>query len=121
MPRAAGRGPLRLIVALGDPAQERRLLPDLRAHGDLEVVARCLAAEQLLDRLRTAGADAALVAHDLHRLDADALGAAADAGVPLVLLAPAGEDGPWRGAGAVLLPPEADAAAVRAALAFAVE
>jgi septum formation inhibitor-activating ATPase MinD len=122
-----GRDPLRVILALGDPGRERRLLAALRRDAAVGTVARCLDAGQLLARLRAGGADAVVVAHDLHLLGAPELAELAElagAGLRVValiepLVGPAGGGGAGRlsaPAGVTALPVTADADAVRAAL-----
>src|SRR5438309_161021 len=80
--------PLRLAVALGDPAREREILPRLGESSPFVVTERCLSADQLLSCLQTESIDAVLVAADLHRLSERMLGEIVRTGVPLVLLAP---------------------------------
>lgn len=108
--------PLRLAVGLGDPAREQAILPALGEAGDLVVAERCLAAEPLIACARAGQVDVVLVAFDLHRLGATGLDELVRTRVPLVLLAPPDvAERTELGAGAVL-PLDADALAVRAAL-----
>lgn len=108
--------PVRLVVGLGDPERERRLLPALGASGDVAVVERCLSADQLRDSLAAARADAVLVAIDLHRLTDSAIAELARTGTPLVLLAPDPAAERWQPFPGYVLPLEADAVQARQAL-----
>ena len=110
---------VRLLVGLGNAERERRLLPGLLESGEMVVAERCLAADQLLEALRERRGDAALVALDLHRLNAAVLAALQATGVPLIGLASgnpglAAADG-W----AALLPADANAGQLSAAIAAA--
>src|SRR5438034_9671320 len=86
--RGAATVSIRLAVGLGDPEREHFLLPALAESGDFVVVARCLAADQLLACLQRGRVDAALLAADLHRLTESALGDLERARLPPVLLPP---------------------------------
>ena len=108
--------PVRLAAALGDADRERQLLPALLESGDFVLVDRCLTAEQLLSSFELGGADAALVAADLHRLTEAALAELIREGVPLVLLAPAPDAEHWQSFVGQTLPIDADAERVRRAL-----
>lgn len=116
-PATGGFGPtVRLVVGLSDPERERELLPALGETGSVIIVERCLTADHLLARVQGGDVDAALVAADLHRLSAEGIARLAAMGTPMVMLASDGDVGRWlRGPGCVL-PPQADAAAVRQAL-----
>lgn len=118
----ADRGPtgapptVQLVVGLGDPERERRLLPALAASGDLAVVARCLSADEIVAALEAGRADAVLVATDLHRLTDSAVAELARSGLPAVLLAPDPVAARWQSFPGHVLPLEADAEQVRQAL-----
>jgi Mrp family chromosome partitioning ATPase len=80
--------PFRIAVGLGDAERERDLLPALAESGEFTIVARCLAADQLLAQIHDGRVDAALVAFDLHRLNDAALRRLAEARTPFVILVP---------------------------------
>ena len=113
--RGQGRA-TRVVVGLGNAERERRLVPGLIETGEIAVVGRCLAADQLLETLQSDAADVALVALDLHRLNDSTLSALAATGVPLVGLAARSDDvpsgPPWR----AVLPPDVAAEQALAAL-----
>lgn len=106
--------PLRLAVGLGHLERERTLLPTLCDGGNVALVARCLAADELVEQVRPSAVDVALVAADLHRLTDETLVTLRASRVPLVLLTDRPGDGPERGC--TVLPLTATAEAVRAAL-----
>jgi MinD-like ATPase involved in chromosome partitioning or flagellar assembly len=112
--------PIRIVVGLGDPERERRLLPALAEYEDVRVVERCLSADQLLDAATTGRADVALVAFDLHRLGSGALSDLEATRVPRVLLVRDPNDPRWESQRGVVLPIEADADVVRRAVEAAV-
>jgi len=109
-------GPLRIVVGLGDPERERRLLPALAEYEDLRVVERCLSADQLLDAVADGRADVALLAYDLHRLGAGALSDLDSSRVPRILLVQDPSDSRWETQRGVVLPLDADADLVRRAI-----
>ncbi|MHB1131023.1 MAG: hypothetical protein ACYC4L_01405, partial [Chloroflexota bacterium] len=113
---ADGGPPLRLVVGLGDPERERELLPELSECGEFAIVERCLSADEVLSCLERGRVDVALIASDLHRLNAAALAELARARVPLVALARDPHEPRWRGLAGAVLPLEADPRAVREAL-----
>ncbi len=108
--------PLRIVVGLGDPERERRLLPALAEYEDIRVVERCLSADQLLDAVSEGRADVALLAYDLHRLGASALSDLDSTRVPRILLVQDPSDPRWETQRGVVLPLEADADLVRRAM-----
>lgn len=112
--------PIRIVVGLGDPERERRLLPALAEYDDIRVVERCLSADQLLDAATTGRADVALVAFDLHRLGSGALSDLEATRVPRVLLVRDPTDPRWETQRGVVLPIDADAILVRRAVEAAV-
>ncbi|HET7772106.1 MAG TPA: hypothetical protein VFN74_25260 [Chloroflexota bacterium] len=93
-PRVVGGAPLRIIVGLGDAQREDALLPAMHPEAGFTAIGRCLDADQLLEVVRRhagngrgpGGADAVLVARDLHRLTRDRLTELRRLGVPLVVL-----------------------------------
>lgn len=111
---------LRLAVALGDPDREQALLPALSETGEFIVADRYLAADQLLEAIRSGRVDVALVAFDLHRLSGSKVSDLARTGLPLVLLAAPPDDPRWRSLPWVIVPPAASAPDVIRALALAV-
>ncbi|MBN9492565.1 P-loop NTPase [bacterium] len=107
----------RVLVGIGNPERERRLLAGLAA--DKFVVAgRCLDAPSLVEQ--AVEVDAVLASADLHRLSADALIAVREAGVPLVLLVDPSDVARYNGH-AYLLPSGSGQPEVVAALAQAIE
>jgi MinD-like ATPase involved in chromosome partitioning or flagellar assembly len=108
--------PLRVVVGLGDPERERRLLPALADYEDVRVVERCLSADQLLDAIAGGRADLALVSYDLHRLGSGALSDLDASRLPRVLLVPEPNDPRWETQRGVVLPLDADADLVRRAM-----
>src|SRR5579883_687878 len=121
--RMADREPgaaVRLLVGLGNAERERRLLPGLLESGELVVAERCLAADQLLDALRERRGDAALIALDLHRLNVSLLAAMQVTGVPLIGLAAGGSALASADGWAALLPADADAGQLSAAIQAAI-
>jgi Flp pilus assembly CpaE family ATPase len=121
---ADGSPPLGVIVGLGDPARERVLLPELRTSGDVSIVARCLTADQVIERAQGSDAVVALIAFDLHRLGSDTLAALIQTRIALVVLAPDPTSLPWPtgdGFPGLILPLDADPQAIRSALQAAVQ
>ena len=108
--------PVRVVVGLGDPERERRLLPALAEFEDVRVVERCLSADQLLAAVSAGRADVALVAFDLHRLGTGALSDLESMRLPRVLLVRDPADPRWEAQRGVVLPDNADANLVRRAL-----
>jgi MinD-like ATPase involved in chromosome partitioning or flagellar assembly len=100
---------IRLVVGLGDPDRERRLLPVLSEVEGLRVVERCLSADQLLDAAANRRADVALVAFDLHRLGSGPLADLDATRIPRVMLVPDPEASRWHAERGVVLPLDADA------------
>ncbi|MCY4640861.1 MAG: P-loop NTPase [Chloroflexi bacterium] len=106
---------LRVLLAVGDRALERRLQQELASAG-LAVCGRCLDGPSLLERAAGTGVDVVLASAGLHRLSDGVLQALSERGLPLVLLA-GGSPGAARlpGPGRVL-PASAPGAIVAAAL-----
>jgi len=105
-----------VVVGLGDPERERRLLPALADYEDVRVVERCLSADQLLDAVAGGRVDLALVSYDLHRLGSAALADLDASRVPRVLLVQDPNDPRWETQRGVVLPLDADADLVRRAM-----
>ena len=100
---------LRVALGLGDQELEQRLRPSLEAAPDLQVVAQCLAADQLVELVHAQKVDALVVAWTLHRLT-DAILAQLDRpGVTLVLLVTEPRDARWSQRTCPVLPIDADA------------
>jgi MinD-like ATPase involved in chromosome partitioning or flagellar assembly len=112
--------PVRVVVGLGDPERERRLLPALAEFEDVRVVERCLSADQLLAAVSSGRADVALVAFDLHRLGSGALSDLEATRVPRVLLVRDAADPRWESQRGVVLPLDAEADLVHRAMEAAV-
>jgi MinD-like ATPase involved in chromosome partitioning or flagellar assembly len=107
---------MRVVVGLGDPERERRLLPALADDEDVRVVERCLSADQLLDAVAGGRVDLALVSYDLHRLGSSALADLDSSRVPRVLLVQDPNEPRWQTQRGVVLPLDADADLVRRAM-----
>jgi Flp pilus assembly CpaE family ATPase len=103
-------------VGLGDPERERSLLSALTEGGELVVVKRCLSADELVSYLPSGDVDLVLVADNLHRLSGDALAALTHTRLPLVVLATRPEDPRWAIGSWIVLPHDAPAHAIQAAL-----
>lgn len=103
----------RVVVAVGEPEWERRLLAGLRAAG-LILAGRCLDGDGLA-RLSATDGDVVLAAATLHGLSPATLRAIHDAGLPLVLLTGAEHIAP-DDRRTTLLPPDAPVAVICAAL-----
>jgi Flp pilus assembly CpaE family ATPase len=111
--------PVRVVVGLGDPERERRLLPALGEFEDVRIVERCLSADQLLDAVTAGRADVALVAFDLHRLGSSALADLDASRIPRVLLVRDPADPRWATQRGVVLDLDAEADVVLQAMAAA--
>ena len=86
LPAVDGHAPIRVLLAIGDPERERRLLEGLLGNG-LVVTARCLDGPSLAERAGGPDVDVALVSGELHRLTTATLIAVQEARLPLVLTA----------------------------------
>lgn len=86
LPAVEGHTPIRVLLAIGDPERERRLLEGLSGNG-LVVAARCLDGPSLAERAAGPDVDVALVSGELHRLTTATLIAVQEARLPLVLTA----------------------------------
>ncbi|MDQ1679624.1 MAG: hypothetical protein QOI42_483 [Frankiaceae bacterium] len=86
-----------LLTAIGDPAVEGALVAAFdRPSLGVTVVRRCVDVADLLAAAATGTARAAVVSSDLRRLDRDVLARLSAAGVAVVALAPAGDEGAER-------------------------
>ena len=113
---AAPRRAVRIVVGLGNAERERRLVPELVATGEIEIVARCLAADQIPEAVRQHRADMAVLALDLHRLNAVPAAVLSAAGTPLVGLATRRDEQADTGTWAAIVPVDADSERLRAAI-----
>ena len=84
---------LRLVLALADAGLEIAVQAALEADG--HEVARCLAAGELLDRLRAGPVDAALVSNDLYQLTSAHWADLTATSAPVVLYADQGDAARW--------------------------
>lgn len=109
--------PLRVLLGVGDPERERRLIEALDEDG-FTLAGRALDAPTLVEQARGA-VDATVASSDLHRLTPTSLLAVRELGVPLVLLADLPGLERYRDL-AYLLPLDTPAAEVRQALTEAV-
>jgi len=108
---------LRLALGLGDQELEWRLRPALDADDDeLAVVAQCLSADQVLQAIEAQQVDALVVAWGLHRLSEALLEQLERTRLPLLLLVPDPEHERWQARRGPVLPLDADARTVRAAI-----
>jgi Flp pilus assembly CpaE family ATPase len=86
-----------LLTAIGDPAVEGALVAAFdRPSLGVTVVRRCVDVADLLAAAATGTARAAVVSSNLRRLDRDVLARLSAAGVAVVALAPAGDEGAER-------------------------
>jgi len=106
--------PPRVLLAIGNPERERRLLTALR-EGGCSIAGRCLDGPSLVQQAVVGNTDVVLASAGLHRLTGESLIAVREAGVPMVLLAGAGEADAYDGLSYVL-PAASDAPVVIAAL-----
>lgn len=106
--------PPRVILAIGNPERERQLLTALR-DGGCTIAGRCLDGPSLVQQAVVGSADVVLASAGLHRLTGESFIAVREAGVPMVLLAGAGEAEAYNGLSFVL-PAASDAPVVIAAL-----
>ncbi|MGE0600575.1 MAG: CpaE family protein [Dehalococcoidia bacterium] len=106
--------PPRVLLAIGNPERERQLLTALR-EGGCTIAGRCLDGPSLVQQAVAGNVDAVLAATGLHRLTGESFVAVRWAGVPLVLLAGAGETEVYDGL-AYTLPAASDGPVLIAAL-----
>jgi len=107
---------LRVALGLGDQELEQRLRPALEALDDLDIVAQCLAADQLLEVVHADRADAVVVAWTLHRLTQALLRELDRPALSVVLLVADPDDERWQQQAAAVLGLDADAAAIHQTL-----
>ncbi|HMS71915.1 MAG TPA: hypothetical protein PKB03_02670 [Baekduia sp.] len=113
MSDASDRPPC-VLLAIGNPERERQLLTALR-DGGCTIAGRCLDGSSLVQQAIAGNVDAVLAATGLHRLTGESFIAVREAGVPMVLLAGAGEAEAYAGLSYVL-PAASDGPVVIAAL-----
>jgi len=105
---------LRILLAIGDPEQERQLMASLGS-ASCTVVGRCLDAPTLVQQAQDGRCDGVLVSQGLHRLTEDTLVTLRMAGVPVVLLGRR-DDGNGAGGLAYVVPPNSPEVVILAAL-----
>jgi len=106
--------PPRVLLAIGNPERERQLLTALR-EGGCTIAGRCLDGPSLVQQAVVGNTDVVLASAGLHRLTGASLIAVREAGVPMVLLAGAGEADAYDGLSYVL-PAASDGPVIIAAL-----
>jgi len=106
--------PPRVLLAIGNPERERQLLTALREDG-CSIAGRCLDGPSLVQQAVVGNADVVLASAGLHRLTGASLIAVREAGVPMVLLAGAGEADAYDGL-SYLLPAASEGPVIIAAL-----
>ena len=106
--------PPRVLLAIGNPERERQLLTALR-EGGWTIAGRCLDGPSLVQQAVAGNVDAVLASAGLHRLTGASFIAVREAGVPMVLLAGAGETEAYDGLSYVI-PAASDGPVVIAAL-----
>ncbi len=106
--------PQRVLLAIGSPERERQLLTALR-EGGWTIAGRCLDGPSLVQQAVVGSADVVLASAGLHRLTGASLIAVREAGVPMILLAGAGEAEAYDGLSYVL-PAASDGPVIIAAL-----
>ena len=107
---------LRLALGLGDQELEQRIRPGLEAASDLQIVAQCLAADQVLELVQARQVDALVVAWTLHRLTDAVLAQLERPDLTLVLLVADPRDERWLQRSGRLLPIDADAETIHQAI-----
>ncbi len=93
--------PPRVVLAIGNPERERQLLTVLR-EGGCTVAGRSLDGPSVVQQAVAGDADVVVASAGLHRLTGASLIAVREAGVPMVLLAGAGEADAYEGLAYVL-------------------
>ncbi|MBE7520734.1 MAG: hypothetical protein HS107_16000 [Thermoflexaceae bacterium] len=93
--------PPRVLLAIGNPERERQVLNALR-EGGCTMAGRCLDGPSLVQQAAVGNVDAVLASAGLHRLTGESFIAVREAGVPMVLLAGAGEADAYDGLSYVL-------------------
>lgn len=107
---------LRLALGLGDQELEQRLRPALEAAPDLNIVAQCLAADQLLELVQSHQVDALVVAWTLHRLTDAVLSQLDRPGLILILLVGDAAEERWLGRSGPVLSVNSDAETIHQAI-----
>jgi Flp pilus assembly CpaE family ATPase len=107
---------LRVALGLGDQELEQRLRPSLEAAADLQIVAQCLAADQLLELVQAQQVDAVVVAWTLHRLTDAILAQLERPGVTLLVLVAEPRDARWMERNCPVLPIDTDAETIHQTL-----
>ncbi|MCK6565223.1 MAG: hypothetical protein L6Q80_10785 [Dehalococcoidia bacterium] len=106
--------PPRVLLAIGNPERERQLLTALR-EGGWTIAGRRLDGPSLVQQAVAGNLDVVLASADLHRLTGESFVAVREAGVPMLLLAGAGEADAYDGLSYVL-PAASDGPVIIAAL-----
>jgi MinD-like ATPase involved in chromosome partitioning or flagellar assembly len=88
--------PRRVVLGLGRPEREGRVLRALEGLADLEVVQTCLSGPDLLAVAAVGRADVAAIASDLYQLSDAVVERLGQTRIPLVLLASDPEEARWR-------------------------
>lgn len=107
---------MRVILATGDRALERRLVDELPREG-VVVVARCLDGASLVEECSLTSADAVLLSAGLHGLGEATLLAVRDRRLPVVLMASDERQADRFATSAAVIPASAQTSAIAAALA----
>ena len=107
---------LRLALGLGDQDLEQRLRPALERTEDLQIVAQCLAADQLIPLVTAGTVDALVLAWSLHRLTDAVLDQLERPGLIIILLVPDPDEDRWLRRHGPVLPISSDAEAVHHAV-----
>ena len=115
MSRPAGGTQMRVILAAGDRALERRLVDEL-PHEGVTVVARCLDGASLVEECSLTPADAVLVSAGLHGLGDATLLAIREQRLPVVLMASDERQADRFATSAAVIPASAQTSAIAAAL-----
>ncbi|PKN82961.1 MAG: hypothetical protein CVU47_01340, partial [Chloroflexi bacterium HGW-Chloroflexi-9] len=115
MSRLAGSTPMRVILAAGDRALERRLVDEL-PHEGVTVVARCLDGASLVEECSLTPADAVLVSAGLHGLGDATLLAIRQQRLPVVLMASDERQTDRFATSAAVIPASAQTSTIAAAL-----
>ena len=107
---------LRVALGLGDQELEQRLRPTLESVADLNIVAQCLAADQLLELVQSHQVDALVLAWTLHRLTDAILSQLERPGLILVLLVAEPGEERWLGRSGPVLSINSDAETIHQAI-----
>jgi Flp pilus assembly CpaE family ATPase len=107
---------LRVALGLGDQELEQRLRPTLESAEDLQIVAQCLAADQLLPLVASRSVDAIVLAWSLHRLTEAMLDQLERPDLIVVMLVPDADNERWRERTGPVLSINSEPEAVHAAI-----